>query len=144
MNSTTRRLSRNSTDWLLNSQLAPYVDAFTHHFNEGRYASRTVHGHLAYIAHFALWMSECRPDIHGVDEDVVQRFLDDHLPRCDCARPVQKARHHLRAALGHLLLVLRANSVIAERRSNYADIPPTQVHRYSGSARDAQRQLCII
>ena len=85
MNSTTRRLSRNSTDWLLNSQLAPYVGAFTHHFNEGRYASRTVHGHLACIAHFALWMSECRLDIHGVDEDVVQRFLDDHLPRAQVA-----------------------------------------------------------
>ena len=116
MNST-RRLNRNSTDWLLYSQLAPYVDALTYHFNEGRYASRTVHGHLACIAHFALWMNDCRLDIHGVDEDVVQRFLDDHLPRCKCARPVQKARHHLRAALEHLLVVLRANSVIAEHPS---------------------------
>ena len=38
-----------------------------------------------------------------------------HLPRCSCARPVQGTRRDLRAALGHLLVVLRANGAIAER-----------------------------
>ena len=33
-----------STTWLLESQLAAYVDAFTHHFAEGRYAPATDAG----------------------------------------------------------------------------------------------------
>jgi integrase/recombinase XerC len=59
-------------------------------------------------------MIRCRLDIHGIDEDVIQRFLNDHLLRCNCARPVRRTHHDLRAALGHLLIVLRSNSVIAE------------------------------
>jgi site-specific recombinase XerD len=114
MNSTTG-LHRNSTDWLLTSQLAPYIDAYTRHLTERRYASGTVGSYLACVAHFARWTTRCRLDIRRIDEDVVQRFLDDHLPRCNCACPVRKTHRDLRAALGHLLIVLRSNFVIAER-----------------------------
>lgn len=110
-----RQLRRSPTDWLRESQLAPYIDAFTHHLTERRYAAHTVGTYVACLAHFARWASRCRMDIHRIDEDVVQRFLDDHLPRCDCARPVRGTRRDLRAALRHLLVVLRANAVIAER-----------------------------
>jgi integrase/recombinase XerC len=113
MNSPTRR-HHNSTDWLLESQLAPYVDAFSRHLTERGYASGTIDSYLACVAHFARWTTCCRLDIHGIDEDVVRRFLDDHLPRCNCAYPVRRTNHDVRAALRHLLVVLRANSVIAE------------------------------
>lgn len=113
MNST-RRLHHSSTGWLLDSQLAPYVDAFKHHMTEGRYASHTASAYVACIAHFAHWSTLCHLDIHRLDEAVVQEFLDGHLPRCDCAWPVHRVRSDLRAALGHLLVVLRANAVIAE------------------------------
>ncbi len=110
----TKRLHCKSTDWFFESQLASYVDAFTHHLTERRYASHTVGTYLACVAHFARWTSRCQMDIHRIDEDVVQRFLDDHLPRCDCARPVRGTRRDARAAMRHLLVVLRANGVIAE------------------------------
>ena len=103
-----------STTWLLESQLAAYVDAFTHHFTEGRYASATVETYLGCIAHFAHWSTQSGVDIHGIDEKVVQQFLDEHLPHCNCARQVHRVRRDLHAALVHLLIVLRANSVIAE------------------------------
>jgi integrase/recombinase XerC len=111
----TRRVPRNSMGWLLESELALYVDAFTHHLAECRYAAGTINRYLAGIAHFARWMNQCRQDILEVDKDVVRRFLDDHLPRCNCAWPAQRSRCDLRAALGHLLIVLRSKSVIAER-----------------------------
>ena len=110
----TRRLHRNPTNWHLASQFAPYVDAFTHHLTERRYASRTVGNYLGCLAHFARWTTRCRLNIRQIDEDAVRRFLDDHLPRCDCAKPVRVDRCDLRAALGHWLVVLRANGVIAE------------------------------
>ena len=42
-----------------------------------------------------------------------RRFLHEHLPRCRCIGPVQRDPRGLRAALGHLLVVLRAQGVIA-------------------------------
>ena len=103
-----------STTWLLESQLAAYVDAFTHHFAEGRYAPATVDTYLGCLAHFAHWSTQSGIDIHDIDEKVVQQFLDEHLPHCNCAKQVHRVRRDLHAALGHLLIVLRANSVIAE------------------------------
>jgi integrase/recombinase XerC len=110
----TRHLHRSPTEWLRESPLAAYVEAFTHHFVERCYASATVRTYLGCIAHFARWTIRCRLDICRIDEEAVWRFLDDHLPRCTCARPVQGTRRDLRAALGHLLGVLRAHAVIAE------------------------------
>lgn len=103
-----------STSWLFGSQFAAYVDAFTHHFTNERYAPATIATHLGCIAHFVHWSTQAGIDIHDVNEKVVQRFLDEHLPHCDCAKPVHRVRGDLHAALGHLLVVLRANSVIAE------------------------------
>ena len=58
--------------------------------------------------------SQCHLDIHCIDEDMVSRFLENHLPQCACARPVHRTRNNLRAALRHLLVVLRDEAVIAE------------------------------
>jgi hypothetical protein len=49
-----------TTDWLLESQLAPYVDAFTQYLVECRYASHTTNAYLACIAHFAHWSTHGR------------------------------------------------------------------------------------
>jgi site-specific recombinase XerD len=59
-------------------------------------------------------VGQCHLDIHCIDEDMVSRFLENHLPQCACARPVHRTRNNLRAALRHLLVVLRDEAVIAE------------------------------
>jgi len=110
-----RQLHLRPRDWLLDSQLAPYVDAFTHCLSEHRYAPQTISTYLGCVAHFARWMSRCRLDVHWLDEDVVRQFLDEHLPQCDCVGPVCRTRGDLSAALGHLLVVLRADAIVAER-----------------------------
>jgi site-specific recombinase XerD len=111
----TKQLHHSSTDWLSNSQLSPYVDAYKRRFAMGRYASYTVATYLACIAHFAHWLTLRQFNIQQINETVVQDFLDTHLPQCNCVWPANRVRHDLRTALGHLLIVLRANSVIAER-----------------------------
>ena len=110
----THRPYRNPTEWLRQSSLASYVDAFTRYFAERHYAPGTVCTYLGCVAHFVRWTTRCRLDICRIDEEAVRRFLDEHLPRCNCAGPVQGTRRDLRAALGHLLVVLRAHGVIAE------------------------------
>ena len=120
--SSTRQLFHQPTDWLLASPLAAYVDAFTRYLSERRHASKTIRKYLSCLAHFGRWMSQCQLSIERIDEDLVRRFLDDHLPRCDCARPVLRNRIELRAALGHLLLVLRAEAVIPEAAPETAPV----------------------
>jgi integrase/recombinase XerC len=127
----TIRPRSNSKDLLSESQLAPYVDAFTRHLTERQYSSRTVGNYLACLSHFAVWSNQCRQDIHEINEDVVRRFLNDHLPQSDCAGPVQKTHNHLRAALRHLLTVLRANSVIAEHRPGNTPVDE-ELRRFDG------------
>jgi hypothetical protein len=67
------------------------------------------------LAHFACWTSRSAVNICQVNEDVVLSFLNAHLPTCDCDRPVIRNYVPLRAALGLLLVVLRAKAVIPER-----------------------------
>ncbi|MEQ1546276.1 site-specific integrase [Methyloglobulus sp.] len=110
MNST----NRHKLLWLLESQLAPHVDALMLHFLNCRYASNTIDNYLAGLAHFALWIGQCNIDVKSIDETLIDRFLDDHLPCCNCEKPVFHDRKDLHAALGHLLVQLRANAVIAD------------------------------
>ena len=111
----TGRLPGNSVARLLESELAPYVDTFGHYLIERRYASSTVDGYLACIAEFGLWMSRSLLDVDGIDDEMVQRFLDSHLVGCSNSVAGRSKYCNSRASLRHLLIVLRANSVIAER-----------------------------
>ena len=76
-----------TSTWLLESQLEPYVDAFMLHLFDCRYASNTINNYLAGLTHFAHWITQCNIDIKSIDEQLIQHFLDDHLPRCNCEKP---------------------------------------------------------
>ncbi len=92
--------------WLRDSALAPFVPAYRQSLVEHRYAAGTTRQYLCGIAHFARWLRRHRLAVSALDEDVVQRFLDEHLPRCTCPAPVQRSRHQIHAALRHLLVLL--------------------------------------
>ena len=47
-----------------------------------------------------------------LDAHKVEQFLNEHLPCCDCPKPVRRNHGALRAALGHLLTVLLEQGVI--------------------------------
>jgi integrase/recombinase XerC len=100
--------------WLLNSTLAPHIGAFVAHLRLGRYAVSTPRGYIAGVAHFARWMTHRRLPMRLLNERAVGQFLHSHLPCCDCPGPVMRVHGDLRAALGHLLDVLREQGVIAE------------------------------
>ncbi len=106
--------SHHTLIWLLESQLAPQVDAFMLHLLDCRYASNTINNYLSGLTHFAHWISQCNIDIKSIDETLIKHFLDDHLPCCHCKKPVFHHRSDLHAALGHLLVQLRANAVVAD------------------------------
>jgi integrase/recombinase XerC len=102
------------SSWLFESQLAPYVDAFMLPMFDCRYASNTINNYLAGLTHFAHWITLCNIDVKSIDEKLRQQFLNDHLPCCHCEAPAFLAHKDLRAALGHLLVLLRANAIVAD------------------------------
>jgi integrase/recombinase XerC len=100
---------------LRRSPLAPYVDAFERYLGERDYAPHRTATYLGCLAHFGRWMDRRLLQVESLDENRIAEFLDGHLPQCDCAAPVVRTREDLSAALGHLLVVLRADAAIAER-----------------------------
>ena len=101
-----------AVDWLTVGPIAPHVDAIKQHFVDGRYAPTTIANYLIDIAHFARWARSKRLGLHRIDEVSVTEFLDQHLPHCRCQGSVRHDRCDHRAALGHLLFVLRAQGAI--------------------------------
>jgi integrase/recombinase XerC len=107
-------LSATPKAWLHNSVLAPHAGSFVAHLKHGRYSPATRRTYLGSIAHLARWMIQCCLPLRLLDERAVERFLDRHVPHCDCPQPVIRTRSDLRAACAHLLDVLREQHVIAE------------------------------
>ena len=108
------RLSRFSCiNRLAEGPLAPHVDAFKQYLTDRGYAANTFANCVGSIAHFAQWIHRRRLRVQRIDEAVVAEFLDEHVPRCDCIGAVQRDRRGLSAALTHLLVVLRAQGVVA-------------------------------
>jgi len=106
----TRRPFRQSIDQLRDSPLAFCVDAFEQHLHEGGYAPTTHRKYIGCLAHFARWMGEHQLSVEELGEDATARFLDEHLPRCRCPGPITRTPRDLRAALGHLLAILRSEA----------------------------------
>ena len=101
-------------DWLASSPIGPYAAAFKRHLTKRRYAAHTIASYLAEIAHFARWACTRRVPLARIDEVSVAVFLDDHLPSCACTGHPRHDRADHSAALGHLLVVLRARGAIAQ------------------------------
>lgn len=100
--------------WLAASPIGPYAIAFKHHLTERRYATKTIASYVAEVTHFARWACTRRLPLVRIDEVSVAIFLDDHLPSCACTGHTRHDRADHRAALGHLLVVLRAQGAIAQ------------------------------
>ena len=107
-----QRPRHTDTDWLAKGPIGPYVDAFKQHLTERGYAAHTFASYVVDITHFARWTRTKRLRLNTVDEACIAEFLDDHLPNCQCAAPVRHDRGDHRAALGHLLVVLRSLGAI--------------------------------
>lgn len=107
-----RRHTDTDTDSLAKGPLGPYVDAFKQYLAERGYAAHTFASYVVCVAHFVRWARTKRLRLNRVDESSIAEFLDDHLPHCDCAAPVRHDRGDHRAALGHLLVVLRSLGAI--------------------------------
>jgi site-specific recombinase XerD len=97
------------------SALAPFVQPFWDRLAEKRYSTGTARQYMNCVAHFAHWSRRRRFAIQSLDQHIIA-FVDEHLPRCTCAAPVQRSRNQVRAALHHLLAVVCASGVQQDSR----------------------------
>jgi integrase len=77
-------------------------------------------------------------------------FVDEHLPRCTCASPVQRSRHQVRAALQHLVAVdcasvvqqdVRPSSPVDEQFLRFDDL---LLHAKGLAGRTRLRRTAIV
>jgi site-specific recombinase XerD len=75
----------------------------------------------AAVAHLSMWLKDTNKRLADVDEGLVAEFVEHHVPGCRCAT---SARHPstVRAALGHLLVVLRAANAIVPRSLDMTEV----------------------
>lgn len=96
------------------AQLKRHIQAYREYLVERGNAAGYVRSCEAVVVHLSMWMRQANKRLADIDEDLIAEFLDHHLPGCHCAT---SARHPttVRAALGHLLVVLRAANAIAPK-----------------------------
>ncbi len=94
--------------------LGAILDDVAAHLHERGHTSRVGQSYLCIAAHFSHWLGleEIAPTT--VSEETLARFESEHLPKCRC-EVARGERCHVRAALGHVLAVLRARGWAAAR-----------------------------
>ena len=111
------------------AQLDCHVRRYREYLSERGNAAGYVRNCEAAVVHLSMWMKGANKRLSDVDEGLVAEFLDRHLPGCRCAT---SARHPstVRAALGHLLVVLRAANAIAPKPLDMTEVGQ-ELHRYA-------------
>lgn len=109
LNSARSKHAPTAREWIVDSPLGSSADAYIQYLAERGYAAGTIKGYSGSIAHFAHWLTLQQACLADIGEDLISCFLDKHLPHCSCAPRCWRARPEVRAALRHLLTMLRAN-----------------------------------
>ena len=128
-------------------QLERHTQAYRDYLLDRGNAAGYVRSCEAAVVHLSMWMKQANKRLADVDEGLVTEFFE-HLPGCRCAT---SARHPttVRAALGHLLIVLRAVGAIAPQpwtsprwAKNWAATTSTWI-RCEGMPRRPARARCF-
>ena len=112
---------RRTREWLRHGVLAEVAEGFEGYLRDHGYTAMMVGIHLGGVAHFAHWLTRTDRNVSDIDEALIRRFLDQHLPECRCLRPCTRQRPELHHALTTLLLWLQQEGLVASvsaRRSS--------------------------
>ena len=97
--------------WLQDGSLARCEAPYKGWLNERGYTASTARNYLQCLVHFASWATDRRLAPENLSAKLIRRFVDDHLPRCNCCGRVQRCRTQVRAALAQLLPALNAAGI---------------------------------
>lgn len=123
-------VSPTTRDWLADSVLETVAEPYATSLVERGYAVATVSCYLGCVAHFAYWLASRRFALGDIHEATVASFLESHLPHCRCERRCRRVKYEARAALYHLLALLRAEGLIAERSPTLPSAIATELDEF--------------
>ncbi len=114
------------------------VADFTDYLRVLRYRPCVIGAYAHAVEHFTSWLSDERMEITQLQEALVVRFVEAHLPNCHCSGRPQRTKTTRRSALRHLLKALRLKGAIAPPAPQIS--PPIRADLDAFS--DCMRQVC--
>ncbi|NDY94374.1 tyrosine-type recombinase/integrase [Wenzhouxiangella limi] len=134
MNRSITPLRPDLTRSLRNGPLAGCEAPYRKWLDERGYATSTSRAYILCLTHFARWASDLGVTCETLSCSTIARFIDEHLPCCDCPRPVQRSRAQVRAALRQLQPALAAAGItFVEADPNAVE---RELERYDAFLRD--------
>lgn len=103
------RIQRVASEWFAKSVLGAVGDTYVQYLSERGYSSSTIDEYFRSAAHFAHWSKEQSVSRSDIDDGLIHRFVSEHLPNCRCEVRCWRTPASTRAALRHLLAMLRAS-----------------------------------
>ena len=70
------------------------------------YGPSTIKMRIHVVKHFGMWLKANGIKVKSVNKDMINSFLNEHLPNCHCDSPYSRHRKDVLAALNHLLRIL--------------------------------------
>ena len=107
---------------MASSHLGIILEQFALDLQARGYAVSTVQSYVQITEHFSRWLGGRRLAVRGIDECVVEGFIDGHLRRCRCPIPAATTRTACRAALGCFVRFLREQKLSSK--------PPPQLSNH--------------
>lgn len=99
--------------WLAASALSHSADSFVAYLQQHQFEAATIQVYVYVLGHFWRWLTEQRLTLSAFDDLLVKHFISEHLSECRCPTPCQRGKPTARAALAHLLKVLRDSGWIS-------------------------------
>lgn len=98
---------------LRNCLLGGYMDIYADSFKEQGYSVTTIKEYLRTAAHFAYYaVWEGKTEIKQLNQELANRFLNEHLPNCSCERMNCGKYSAATAGIQHLLNFLEKENLI--------------------------------
>ncbi|RKX64744.1 MAG: integrase, partial [Tenericutes bacterium] len=92
---------------------------------------------------FAHWSGEQQTSLSDIDERLISRYIEEHLPDCRCALRCQRVSYMVRAALKHMLAMLRENGQCAHQSAPGSDFIAAELADFDGHLADV-RGLSLV
>ena len=121
------------------SVLSQSVEAYVGYLEHQQYHPAVIRIYLRGVEHFARWVNRVLDEVaeqpfevplRAIDESLTRQFLTDHLPACQCPDRCLRTSIAVRAALVHMLHVLRAEGCISEREVLVQPAICTELERF--------------
>lgn len=116
-------------------QIRGLVNLYTSTLEHRGYRPTAIDAYKGAIEHFLAW-SAPHADSIEIGEASIRRFVDEHLPGCDCPGRHQRGKVTTLSALRRLLAILRAAGLLPPAPSSFPDFIDSELQTYCDYAAD--------